>query len=438
MVAETINTFQPYPAYKPSGVEWLGDVPAHWEARRIKTLFRERDELSGDGQGELLSLTRSNGLVPHGQASNRIASVDDLSKYKVCYPGALVMNRMQAWSGMFAVASRDGLISPDYCVFEPLDSCEVRYFEHLFKTPLVVGQFARKSKGIGSGFNRLYTDDFGSVPVVAPPLPEQRTIVRYLDHVDERIRRYVSAKEKLIALLEEERQAVILEAMQSPDTTIRRLENVAHLVERPVERISDQKYTPIGLYNRGRGIFLKEPRIGSELGDSDFFWVEEGDLVISGQFAWEGAIALASHVEHGCVASHRYPILRGNTGILDSSFLLGFFQTDWGQLLLDHNSRGAAGRNRPLNARSLMKEEITIPPISSQLRIAEIMRLESHDRQLVRRTEKLLREYRTRLIADVVTGKLDVRAAAAELPSRDFPYGQSPSSKGNPNEMVAS
>ena len=183
-----------YPLYKHSGVSWLGTVPEHWSVRRIKTLFRELDERSGDGQGELLSLTRSNGLVPHWQASNRIASVDDLSNYKVCRSGALVMNRMQAWSGMFAVASQDGLISPDYCVFGPVGSCVVKYFEHLFKTPLVVSQFARQSKGIGSGFNRLYTDDFGSIPVLVPPLPEQRAIVRYLDHADRRIQHYITAK----------------------------------------------------------------------------------------------------------------------------------------------------------------------------------------------------------------------------------------------------
>ena len=137
---------QPYPYYKPSHVEWLGDIPAHWEVRRIKTLFRELDERSGDGHGELLSLTRSKGLVPHSEASSRIASVEDLSNYKVCYPGVIVMNRMQAWSGMFAVASREGLISPDYCVFVPVVSCEVEYYEQLFKTPLVVGQFAQKIK----------------------------------------------------------------------------------------------------------------------------------------------------------------------------------------------------------------------------------------------------------------------------------------------------
>ena len=176
-----INELQPYPSYKPSCVEWLGDVPAHWEVRRIKTLFLEKDERSSDGHGVLLSLTRSYGLIPQTEASNRIASIEDLSNYKVCRPGNLVMNRMQAWSGMFAVPSQKGLISPDYSVFELVSESEVKYFERLFKTSLLVGQFAQRSRGIGSGFNRLYTADFGSIPTIVPPLSEQTAIVHYLD-----------------------------------------------------------------------------------------------------------------------------------------------------------------------------------------------------------------------------------------------------------------
>src|SRR5690606_2446729 len=97
-----ITELNPYPAYKDSGVPWLRAVPEHWTVQRIKTLFREKDERSGDGDGLLLSLTRARGLVPQSEASKRLASAADLSKYRLCRPGELVMNRMQAWSGMFA------------------------------------------------------------------------------------------------------------------------------------------------------------------------------------------------------------------------------------------------------------------------------------------------------------------------------------------------
>jgi type I restriction enzyme, S subunit len=82
-------------------------MPEHWEVRRIKTLFREKDERSGSNSGLLLSLTRAKGIVPQAEASTRIASAEVLSKYKVCRPGDLVMNRMQAWSGMFGLSTYD-------------------------------------------------------------------------------------------------------------------------------------------------------------------------------------------------------------------------------------------------------------------------------------------------------------------------------------------
>jgi type I restriction enzyme S subunit len=204
-----VRTGKPYPAYKDSGVPWLGEVPEHWEVRRIKTLFRETDERNGDGSGPLLSLTRARGIVPQAEASNRIASVEDLSNYKVCKSGDLIMNRMQAWSGMFAVSGIDGVISPDYSVFKPKAPIDVHYFEALFKTPLLVEEFAKRSKGIGSGFNRLYTPDFGAVPIASPPLSEQTAIVEHLDAQTSKLDTAIPAARREIELLREYRERLI-------------------------------------------------------------------------------------------------------------------------------------------------------------------------------------------------------------------------------------
>src|SRR5262249_49934240 len=159
---------------------------------------------------------------------------------------------------------------------------------------------------------------------------------------------FIRAKRRQIALLGEVRQSVTEDAMRSPGNMSLRIGVAAELMERPVDRQRNQVYTPIGLYNRGRGIFHKEPTEGRHFGGSRFFWVNEGDLIISGQFAWEGAIALASSQDAGCVASHRYTIIRGRPQIIASAVILAFLRTQFGALLLDQHSRGAAGRNRPL------------------------------------------------------------------------------------------
>ena len=425
-----MKSLKPYPAYKDSGVPWLGEVPAHWEATPLgRVLIQRKEKNNPIKTTDILSLSLKTGVIPYTEKeAGGNKAKEDLSAYMLAYPGDIVVNSMNVVVGSVGLSKYFGAVSPVYYMLRPrYEKDLVEYFDRIFQNV----SFQRSLFGIGNGIMFIESKSSGKLNTIRlripmaklkkailpwPPAAEQASIVRFLDHADRRIQRYIRAKQKLMALLGEQRKNATQEAIQSPSTTRHRLEAVADLVKRPIERVSNNRYTPIGLYNRGRGIFRKEPRSGNDLGDSDFFWVEEGDLVISGQFAWEGAVALASDAERGCVASHRYPILRGKPKVLDSGFLLAFFQTGWGQLLLDHHSRGAAGRNRPLNARTLMKEKIPLPPLQSQLRIVEMLRRESRVRQQTKNWNELLNEYRTRLIADIVTGKLDVREAAARLP----------------------
>ena len=424
-----IYSLKPYSTYKNSGVPWLGEVPAHWETNKIKGLARPGYKTFVDGDwiespyitpdGIRLIQTGNIGVGEYKEKGFRYISEKTFKSFGCTEvkPGDILICRLGEPVARTCLAPNLGrrmITSVDVCILKLREGASAQFLVYSMSSRRYldwVGSLVR-----GSTRDRVSRSMLGSVSVPFPPLPEQTAIVRFLDHADRRIRRYIRAKQKLSALLEEQRKNATQEAIRSPSTTSHRLEVVADLIKRPIDRVSDNRYTPIGLYNRGRGIFRKEPRSGNDLGDSDFFWVEDGDLVISGQFAWEGAVALASDAERGCVASHRYPILRGKPNVLDSGFLLAFFQTDWGQLLLDNHSRGAAGRNRPLNARTLLKEKISLPPLRSQLRIVEMLRREAHVRQQAENWSKLLTEYRTRLIADVVTGKLDVREAAARLP----------------------
>ena len=419
MIAE----LKPYPEMKDSGVEWLGEVPEHWKVLRLKSWLEMNgvvlpEDTDPDYMFDYLDI----GSVATGQLTakpERLQFENSPSRARrVLRSGDTIVSTVRTYlKAIWHVddLASDLIASTGFAVLTPRSGTFPRFVSYSCQSDPFTDRVTAESVGIA--YPAIAETRLATFKVSVPPLSEQTAIVRYLDYADRRIRRYIRAKEKLVKLLEEERKNATLEAIHSPSTTSQRLEAVADLIKRPLDRANDDKeYTPIGLYNRGRGIFKKEPRNGSDLGDSDFFWVDEGDLIISGQFAWEGAIALASTAECDCVASHRYPILRGKRNVLDSGFLLAFFQTDWGQLLLDHHSRGAAGRNRPLNPRTLLKEKISLPPLRSQLRVVEMLQRESHTRRQVARLTKKLSEYRTRLIADVVTGKLDVREAAARLP----------------------
>ncbi len=208
-----IADIKPYAEYKESGLSWLGEVPAHWSVKRIKTVLRELDCRTTDGSGLLLSLTRIRGLIPHKEMTDKMHGAKTLVGYKQYRPGQIVMNRMQAWSGMFGAGPIEGLVSPDYAVFEVVGGHQIKFVLERLKTPDLVGQFALESKGIGSGFNRLYTDRFGPIPISLPPPDEQAAIVRFLDYANRRLERTIRAKRKVIALLNEQKQAIIHRAV---------------------------------------------------------------------------------------------------------------------------------------------------------------------------------------------------------------------------------
>jgi len=411
-----IAGLKPYPVMKDSGVPWLGDVPEHWGMERAKWLFRKMDRPVRDAD-DVVTCFRDGAVTL--RKNRRVRGFTESLKeigYQGIRRGDLVIHAMDAFAGAVGVSDSDGKGTPVYSVCEPAPEADAHYYAYTTREMARSQWIQALAKGIRERSTDFRFDAFGSQPVPLLPLSEQAAIVHFLDHADRRIRRYIRTKQKLMGLLAERREALTEAALRMAGTRLLRIRVVADRIARLVNRCEDQVYTPIGLYNRGRGIFHKASTEGSDLGDSIFFWVTEGDLVLSGQFAWEGAVALASQEDDGCVASHRYPVLRGRPNIVESSFLLAFFRTAWGQVLLDHHSRGAAGRNRPLNAATLMKEKIPVPPLSAQEEVSSLVHLESRLRRSIANQVALLREYSTRLAADVVTGKLDVREAAAQLP----------------------
>ncbi|MFZ2650109.1 MAG: hypothetical protein WA210_08375, partial [Burkholderiaceae bacterium] len=151
----------PYAGYKDSGLLWLGHVPKHWEVRRIKTVLREVDRRSSTGLEPLLSLRMRAGLVDHHALGGRPIPPSALIGYKRVLPGEIVMNRMRASSGLFAAATSDGLVSPDYAIFRPIHQVNVPYAVQLFRTPAMTAVFRLESTGLGtgeSGFLRLYLE----------------------------------------------------------------------------------------------------------------------------------------------------------------------------------------------------------------------------------------------------------------------------------------
>jgi type I restriction enzyme S subunit len=411
-----IEGLKPYPDYKDSDIPWAPVLPSNWRTERAKRLFtkmqravRPVDDVVTCFRDGMVTLRKNRRLRGFTEATA-------FSGYQGIRKGDLVIHGMDAFAGAIGVSDSDGKGTPVYNVCKPGPGIVAGYYAHTVREMSRAQWILALAKGIRERSTDFRYEMFGNQFVPLPPPDEQAAIVRFLDHANRKIDRFIRAKKRELSLITEMVVTVAEESLVKPDAEIMRLSSAAALVHRPIDRRSREAYTRIGLYNRGRGIFHKPTVCGAELGDSEFFWIQEGDLVISGQFAWEGAVALAREKDEGCIASHRYPILRGRENLISSAALFAILRTKLGGVLMDHHSRGAAGRNRPLNIKSLLNEKFPIPSLPSQVRIESLLEEENRMGKTIARSIRLVDEYRTRLTADIVTGKLDVREAAAKLP----------------------
>jgi len=201
---------------KRSGIEWLGDVPEHWEVKRLKLLFREVDSRSTTGKEILLSLRMHRGLVPHNEVSEKPIEEEALKGFKKVTMGQLVMNRMRAAIGMFATVPQIGIVSPDYAIFEPIKTADPSYYVSLFKTSTLCSIFRLESKGLGtgsSGFMRLYTDRFGLIKVPVPPKEEQEAITLWIQKTTQEFETAKQRAAQEIVLLNEFRTRMIADVV---------------------------------------------------------------------------------------------------------------------------------------------------------------------------------------------------------------------------------
>jgi len=198
---------------KPSGVDWLGDMPAHWELRRNGRLFAQRNE-TGFPDLPILEVSLRTGVrVRDFENSDRKQVLTDREKYKRAAAGDIAYNMMRMWQGAVGVAPTDGCVSPAYVVARPLPGTEPRYFAHLFRTAVYMGEVDRSSRGIVKDRNRLYWEDFKQIPSCYPPLREQVAIADAIEEASESINGTANQLRRQIALLAEFRTRLITDVV---------------------------------------------------------------------------------------------------------------------------------------------------------------------------------------------------------------------------------
>ena len=426
-----IAVLEPYPLIKDSGVEWLGEVPEHWDLLPNRAIFKELKERDHPRE-PLLSITINRGVICQQDLLKNSFKKDssnvDKSAYKLVQPGDIAYNKMRAWQGAIGVSDYQGIVSPAYVIQRPRGSVSTRYFHYLLRTPAFAKEAERWSYGITSDMWSLRPEHFKMIYVCLPTHAEQIAIARFLDHADRRIRRYIRAKEKLIAVLEEQKQAIVQQAVtgqidvrsgrpypsykdfgvewlgEVPEHwEIRRLKTLCSM--KSGEGITAMSIEPTGAYPVYGGNGLRGYTSN---------YTHDGNFVLIGR---QGALCGNVHVARGRFWGSEHAVVVA----LHLDYVLEWFSSILGVMNLNQYSIAAAQPG--LAVERVLNLWLPVPDPQEQAGIATHIEQQTVGNDVTiaraRRQINLLREYRTRLIADVVTGKLDVRGAAAALPVVD-------------------
>ena len=433
----------PYPTYKPSGVEWLGEVPAHWEQLPGRACYTEKKVLNvGMQESTVLSLSYGR-IVVRPPEKLRGLVPESFETYQIIEPGDIVVRATDLqndWNSLrFGLCGRRGIITSAYICLKA-NGVMSRDYGHLL---LHSYDLKKVFYGLGSGLRQnLSWDDFRYLPCLAPPLAEQRAIARYLDHVDSRIQRYIKAKEQLIALLQEARQAIIQRAVTrglDPDVPLKP-SGVDWLGDVPAHwevRRTKQAFkrivggsTPSSSepsYWDGEIVWVTPTDISkqSRLNDSLRRITKNGLDNCSTQIVPAGSIVISCRAPVGNVAFAKVPLCT-NQGckalvpwnqVIESEYAFRLFSV----LQEELQSRANGTTFAEISTVSLGKLLVPLPPLQEQRAIAAYLdqATAAIDSAIdnTRCQVEFIREYRASLIAHVVTGKLDVRAAAAQLPT---------------------
>ncbi len=385
----------PYPAYKPSGVPWLGDVPAHWEVMRAKYYYRESQEVSASGAEELMSVSHRTGVTPRKDNVTMFLAESNVG-YKICRPDDIVINTMWAYMAALGVARQVGIVSPSYGVYRPREPglLNLEYVDALLRTDGYRTEYNRRSTGITDSRLRLYPEQFLEIPLLRPPLAEQAAIVRYLGHADQLINRYISAKERLIALLEEQRQAVIHRAVTrglDPNVRlkpsgvewlgdvpahweVRRLKHWVGINEAVLPENTDPyfefRYLEIGAV--GAGTLVSEPvktRFGNAPSRARRI-VRTGDTIVSTVRTYLKATWFAEDVKDDLICSTGFAVFTPRKAVWPN--FVGYITQS--NALTDRVTAASVGTAYPAIAESRLGAfHVALPPLDEQAAIVEYL-----------------------------------------------------------------
>lgn len=430
----------PYLSYQASGLPWAPSIPEGWQVLRNGRLFAHRVE-TGFPDLPILEVSLRTGVrVRDMQNLKRKQVMSQKEKYKRAAKGDIAYNMMRMWQGALGTAPVDGLVSPAYVVIKPYPEANGEYYSYLFRTQAYMREVNKFSRGIVADRNRLYWESFKQMPSLVPPRPEQDQIVAYLRAQDAHIARFIKAKRDLIGLLNEQKQTIIEGAVtQGIDAaTMKRdsdIDWIAHIPahwdtcklkhtavfnpsrsESAALRLIDESvsFLPMECITTDGKLQNVESRKTTEVWEG-YTYFRRNDVVMAKITPCfengKGGLLDALPTDIG-FGTTEFIVLRAVARRIRPAFLAKLLSLKTFRVLGAEAMTGAAGQQRvPLDF--VKNFRIALPPLNEQDQILSALQTVTAEQDFaierIRNEITLVREYRDRLIADVVTGQVDVR-----------------------------
>mgnify|MGYP000534138256 FL=1 len=420
-----------YEKYKKSISPFLEEIPFHWKETYLSHAYSLSSD-TGHTEEQLLSVFLDKGVVSYSSTDQKQVHKpsEDMSKYQLVNPGDFVINNQQAWRGSVGISRYKGIVSPAYYIWRPREDNNPYYMNYLFRDHYIIDQFVLASKGVGSIQRQVYVPYMKRIILSIPPREEQNQIVRYLDWQVSKINKLIHGYQRQIKLLEERRQTVIDRAVTKGVRQGRQMHSIqanwmgdipADWKMIPSKRLfleSKERKHPDdkpATASQKYGIILQEDYMKSEnkriviatQGLDDWKHVEPDNFVISLR-SFQGGIERSEIF--GCVTWH-YIVLLPQKYVVPRYFKWLLKSKSYIKALQGTSEFIRDGQD--LRYSNFVKVDLPLIPASEQEEIADYIEQETAkiDRAIpvLEKEIELLKEYRTRLISDVVTGQMDVR-----------------------------
>lgn len=424
-----------YESYKDSGVEWLGEVPSHWEVENSKRVFSYRKD-KAEKTDEQLTSSQKYGVIPQDLfmdlEGRRVTVVEfNYEILKHVEKGDFVIS-MRSFQGGIEYCNYTGCVSSAYVALIPTSKVHSQYYRFLLKSVRYIEALQSTSNLVRDG-QALRYENFCMVPLIVPPFSEQQKIAQFLDDKTAKIDQAVDLAEKQIALLKEHKQILIQNAVTrglNPDVPlkdsgvewigqvpehwdVKKLKFVSKINQHTLPENTNGslsiKYVDIGSVSFENGIekvenfsFKNAPSRARRLAN-------KGDIVVSTVRTYLKAITMVKEEYQDCIFSTGFAVVTSNECLKDSFFEL-YAKSD---AFTEQVSVFSKGMSYPaINSTDLSNLWITVPPLSEQQKIADYLDTQTAkiDQAIALKTDHIekLKEYKSVLINNVVTGKVQV------------------------------